>query len=125
MFAHRRSSGLVISHPGSLNPVVSPGFARAGRIFELASFDGVPLQIFGMKMFFPYPYELLYPLLQQGVEHFGANHLLWGSNYPVVGDDADWHRDLQLLLGGGLFVPEESIAEIAEGNPRRFWFGKA
>jgi predicted TIM-barrel fold metal-dependent hydrolase len=65
-----------------------------------------------MKIFCPYPHTLLYPLLAEASERFGTSRLVWGSNYPVVGDEQDYASDLRLLLDGRLPLPDEAIAAI-------------
>jgi predicted TIM-barrel fold metal-dependent hydrolase len=77
-----------------------------------------------MKMFCPYPHEPLYPLIAQAIDAFGANRILWGSNYPVVGTVEDYTADLRLLLDDRLPVPGEAIAKIAGENAVRLWFNR-
>jgi L-fuconolactonase len=118
-------SRLVITHLG--NPILSGSQLDDASydLFELARFANVYLQISGMTMFCPHPHELLYPLIEQAVAAFGANRLLWGSNFPVVGSQDDYLADLRLLLDGKLPVPREAIAAIAGENARRLWFNRA
>ena len=70
-----------------------------------------------------YPHEPLYPLLAEAAARFGGARLLWGSNYPVVGDEQDYRNDLQLLLDEKLPFPDTDIPAIAGGNARSLWFG--
>ena len=75
-----------------------------------------------MKMFCPYPHEELYPLMSEAAAAFGTSRLIWGSNYPVVGDKNDYVADLKLLLEGRLSIPKEAIPLIAGANARALWF---
>jgi L-fuconolactonase len=117
-------SRLVITHLG--NPILSGSQLDDAccDLFELARFANVYLQVSGMTMFCPHPHELLYPLIEQAVTAFGANRLLWGSNFPVVGSQDDYLADLRLLLDGRLPVPPEVIAPIAGESARRLWFDR-
>ena len=53
---------------------------------------------------------------------FGEDHLVWGSNFPVVGDLADYDRDLLLLLDNLLPIPAEAIEKIAGLNALKLWW---
>ncbi|HEV3303499.1 MAG TPA: amidohydrolase family protein [Planctomycetaceae bacterium] len=115
---------LVITHLGNPSLIGSQLDDAANRALGLARFPNVYLQISGMKMFCPYPHEPLYPLIAQAVDAFGANRILWGSNYPVVGTVEDYTADLRLLLDGRLPVPGEAIAKIVGENAVRLWFNR-
>ncbi|MCH2117516.1 MAG: amidohydrolase [Pirellulales bacterium] len=87
-------------------------------------YQHVYFQISGMKMFCPYPHEPLYTWITSAIETFGPDRLLWGSNYPVVGDTDDYLADLRLVTGGQLPFSKPSLPAIAGGNARRLWFDK-
>ena len=63
-------------------------------------------------------------MVAQALEAFGAERIVWGSNYPASGGLDEYLADLMLLLDGKLPVPDEAIEAIAGGNARRFWFGE-
>lgn len=124
-----RECRLVITHLGNPdlgNPDLghAPRFKEFDRVLELARFPGVHFQLSGMKMFCPYPHRQLYPLVREASRSFGPSRLIWGSNYPVVGDLADYQADLRLVLDNALSLPEEWIPDILGGNARRLWFGR-
>lgn len=116
---------LVLTHMGNPDIREAPYFKMYREIFMLAKYPCVYYQISGMKMFYPYPHEELYPIVTEAVECFGTSRLLWGSNYPVVGDEQDYIKDLHLLLDGRLPVPESAIADIVGGNAGKLWFSKS
>lgn len=113
---------LVITHLGNPSLDDAPGFDAYGKVFELAKYPGVYLQLSGMKMVCPYPHEALHPLVAKAARHFGPDRICWGSNYPVVGDADDYRRDLNLLIEGRLPVPADSVPAVAGGNALRLWF---
>lgn len=113
---------LVITHMGNPDMRDVPHFSTYKKIFEVAKYSGVYYQISGMKMFCPYPHKEFYPMVAEAVERFGTSRLVWGSNYPVVGDEQDYTKDLRLLLDGKLPVPKKAIADIVGGNALRLWF---
>lgn len=116
------SCRLVITHLGNPDLGDGPGFEAYKRVFTLARHAGVYYQVSGMKMFCPYPHRELYSLIGEAAESFGVSRLVWGSNYPVVGADEDYIKDLHLLLGGKLPLPEQAVNEIAGNNAHRLWF---
>lgn len=113
---------LVISHLGNPNVQEAPQFEAQRKVCSLADYPGVYYQVSGMKMFCPYPHEELYPLISEAAAAFGTSRLIWGSNYPVVGDENDYANDLRLLLEGRLSIPKEAIPLIAGANARALWF---
>jgi predicted TIM-barrel fold metal-dependent hydrolase len=118
----REHARIVMTHLGTPNMAEAPEFPSARAAFRLAEYSGVYWQLSGMKMYCPWPHEPLHRLVADGVEAFGPEHVLWGSNYPVVGNEVDYQRDLELLTGGWLPIPREAIPSIAGGNARRLWF---
>jgi L-fuconolactonase len=113
---------VVLTHLGTPRMAEAPGFPGARTAFRLARHRGVYWQLSGMKMYCPWPHESLHRLVADGFEAFGAERIVWGSNYPVVGLPVDYQRDLELLTEGRLPIPREAIPAIAGGNARRLWF---
>lgn len=118
----RSEAKLVLTHFGTPDIAEAPDFPKHREVFRLAQYPGVYFQVSGMKMYCPYPHTPMYGLIGEAVNKFGPQRLFWGSNYPVVGSEQDYARDLRLLLDGKLPVPLESIGDIAGGNARRLWF---
>ena len=121
-FKSRPNCRLVLTHLGT--PIVDGDseIKDYRDIFRLAKFDGVYYQVSGMKMFCPYPHAPLYSILEEAAAAFGNSRLLWGSNYPVVGDQEDYTKDLRLLLDGKMPFPESAMADISGGNALDLWF---
>ncbi len=114
---------LVVTHLGNPRVEEDPGFGGHRALFRLAEYANVYLQISGMEMFCPYPHEPLYSLIEAAAGVFGPERLLWGSNYPVVGDLDDYRKELALLLEGRLPLPEEAVPKVAGGNAAALYFG--
>ena len=108
------------------NPVKpeEPGFAKHDAVFELAKHPGVQFQLSGMHMRTEYPYAPLFPLIEQAVDAFGVDRIVWGSNYPPLGGVEEYAREARLMLEGGLPVPAAAIPAVAGGNALRFYFGE-
>lgn len=113
---------LVVTHLG--NPVADTAGVNAVRsaLERLARFKGVYLQLSGLEMFCPYPHEPLHALIHSAVRAFGADRVLWGSNFPVVGGVEQYRRALAQLTEGRLPVPPAWIPAIAGDNAQRLWF---
>lgn len=118
----RPHSRVVLSHFGSPRPFSPPEFAEQESVLTLAEFPNVYYQVSGMKMYCPYPHAEFGPLIERGLAAFGAERLLWGSNFPVVGGRDDYALDLRLLLDGRLPIPREAIPRVGGGNALRLWF---
>lgn len=116
---------LVLTHMGNPDIREAPYFKMYRKIFALAKYPGVYYQISGMKMFCSYPHEVLYGLISEAVGYFGTSRILWGSNYPVVGDEQDYIKDLHLLFDGRLPIPDNAISDVAGGNACKLWFPKS
>lgn len=99
----------VLSHMG--DPGIDDSLTRyeQARVFDLAKFPNVHVQLSGMKMFCEYPHTELHDLVKHFFDAFGPSRLLWGSNFPVVGDLLDYDRDLLLLLDEMLPIPADAI----------------
>lgn len=118
----RSRARIVLTHFGTPDIAEAPDFPKHRAVFRLAKYPGVYFQVSGMKMYCPFPHTPMYGLIEQAAAAFGTQRLLWGSNFPVVGDARDYAQDLGLLLEGKLPLPAGSIADIAGGNARRLWF---
>jgi L-fuconolactonase len=116
------NANVVLTHLATPRMDEAPEFRGARSAFALAEFPNVYWQLSGMKMYCPWPHEPLYPLIADAFNAFGAERILWGSNYPVVGTAGDYKRDLELLTSGRLPIPTDAIPMIAGENARRLWF---
>lgn len=119
-----RETRLVLSHFGVLDQRIAPKFPDYGRILSLAEHPNAFLQISAMHMFAEYPYVELVPLVEQALDAFGASRLLYGSNYPLIGEDALCGRELSLLLEGRLGVPLDAVEQVVRGTARDLWFDR-
>jgi len=122
----RRHGGtrLVLSHFGVLDRSIAPKFPNYDRILSLAEHPNAFLQVSGMHMFDEYPYTELVPLVEQALAAFGAQRLLYGSNYPLIQEDALCGRELALLLKGRLGVPLDAVEQVVRRTARDLWFDR-
>jgi predicted TIM-barrel fold metal-dependent hydrolase len=119
--SHATSGHLIITHLGS------PTFddehlTRGRRLLDCAAADRTMVTLSGLTMYTPYPHAAARSFVRDIVSTFGSDRVMWGSNYPVVGDDANYARDLGLLLENAWGLPDEAIPDIAGGNAEAVWF---
>lgn len=112
---------IVICHLGS--PTVTDGqLSRGADIFELADAGQVLVTLSGAGMACPHPHEPLQPHVRAIVERFGPERIMWGSNFPVCGEVADYCADLHLLTADGWGLGAKALPAILGGTAERVWF---
>ncbi len=115
---------LILSHFGVLDRAESPAFPTFDRTLALAALPNAYMQISGMHMFGEHPYRELVPLVRRALDAFGAERLVYGSNYPLMRDDAEHGRELALLLAGEFGVPNEAVDQLVYGTAHALWFDR-
>ncbi|XP_024990400.1 uncharacterized protein LOC112524690 isoform X1 [Cynara cardunculus var. scolymus] len=78
---------LVLDHLGFCKPPTNEDEDKAlSQLLELSRFPQVYVKFSGLFRVSrnPFPYQDLCPLLSQLVSSFGANRLMWGSDFPFV-----------------------------------------
>jgi L-fuconolactonase len=122
--AQQASEGrIVISHLG--NPRVEDDRLVYGReLLELAMEQNIDVQLSGLSMFCSYPYRPLQAFIREVVAAFGPDRVLWGSNFPVSGGDAElYRRDLLFVGSSDLGLTDGEIEQIMGGTANKIWFG--
>jgi predicted TIM-barrel fold metal-dependent hydrolase len=111
----------VISHLG--NPKLVEGELIAGsQIFRSRANPWRFRFALRTVMFCAYPNSELRHLVVEVIRRFGANRLMWGSNFPVCGDENAYGRDLAQLLCSEWGLSSQQIECIAGGTARTVWF---
>ena len=113
---------MVISHFGlwtAWEPVDSP---THDRILSLADCPGAILQVSAMHMHGAYPYAEIVPLVQRAFDAFGPDRLVYGSNYPVMVDDAIYGKEIDLVSSGRFGIPAKAVSQVMDRNARELWF---
>ena len=117
-------SQFAADHPANMIVFTHLAQPRGGheRILALETRPNVCVQVSGMHSFGKPPYSELRPWVEKLHGAFGAERLLYGSNFPVMGNDAIYVEEIELLRSGRLGVPEKSIPAVMNGNALRIWF---
>lgn len=118
------SSAIQIAHLAFPDARESPGFASARPVLALAGEPNVRIQISGMHSSAKPPYEVLVPWIRALRNEFGAARLLYGSNFPVMGEESVYAAEIDLIRRGSLGIPEDEAAAVLDANARRVWFAR-
>ena len=110
-------------HPRSRIVITHLGYSEAGGPWALAAQQNVLVQISGMHSHGASPYEDLRPWVERLHRTFGKDRLLYGSNYPVMGDDDVYRQEIALLREGRLGIPAGDAEAVMNANAVRVWFG--
>ena len=114
---------IVISHLG--NPKLVDGELVTGsELFQLDQEAGVFVLISGLSMFCVYPYTELKEFVAEVIRRFGPDRLIWGSNFPVCGDQDAYRRDLTQLRSGEWGVSPDQVQKIVGGTAKKLWFAE-
>jgi L-fuconolactonase len=114
---------IVISHLG--NPAVDGSRLEQGHdVLLLADAPNVHVVLSGMEMFCSFPYTCLDELIEGIVKAFGKERVMWGSNFPVCGEDVGaYTRGLDLVRRERRWGLDSVDAEaIVETTASRVWF---
>jgi predicted TIM-barrel fold metal-dependent hydrolase len=111
---------IVVDHMGLVEEEGDPG-----RLLRLAAFSNVHLKISGFEALSKerYPFEDLWSTAHSVVEAFGADRLMWGSNFPHVTDACSYRETAALVDLCYADLPDSERAFIAYGTADRVWGG--
>ena len=122
---------IIIEHLGSIQAWDEPStHPERQRIFSLARYPNVYLKIHGLGEFCrrnmpvtsPFPFDPAgRPLLQQAYAAFGAERLLWGSDYPPVSGREGYANALHFTMAEFASKPEAEQALIFGGVAARLY----
>lgn len=109
----------VIDHLGLIDPFSAK---QRALLVGLAEVDRVFLKLSGLYALSgrPWPYPDLWPLLQESIEAFGADRVIWGSDWPLSAESASYRQQLELLTLLP-FISAEGRTKILRDNPRSLW----
>ncbi len=112
---------IVITHLGSPQ-VTDEVITRGEEILTLATDPRVLVTLSGAGMTCPSPHAPLQSLVRSIVAGFGADRVMWASNFPVTGDAAAVAADLRLLQDNTWGLDPMVIEDIQGNVADRIWF---
>lgn len=122
---------IVLEHlGGSSSPVTTyEQLAIRRQVFELATYPNVMLKLPGFGELMPRdpnkwqsgrPFgDAMPPLVHEAITAFGANRLMWGSDFPVVSSREGYGNALKLTRIALDDLPDEDLNAIFGANARR------
>ena len=112
---------IVVTHLGSPQ-VTDDAMTRGEELLALAVDPRVLVTLSGAGMSCPFPHEPLCPLVRSVVSEFGADRVMWASNFPITVDATAVAADLRLLQDNVWGLDPSAIAEIQGNVANRVWF---
>ncbi|WP_028228533.1 amidohydrolase family protein [Paraburkholderia ferrariae] len=131
MVARLAGTAIVLEHLGGASTPVTSDEQLAVRreVFKLAEFPNVMLKVPGLGELMPRnpktwhsgrPFGDSTPsLLHEAVTAFGANRLMWGSDFPLVCGREGYANALTLTRIALNGLPDDDLNAIFGGNARR------
>jgi predicted TIM-barrel fold metal-dependent hydrolase len=110
----------VIDHLGL--PADATDLDALDRIRALAAIPGVHVKLSGMYALSQkgYPYEDTWPWAEGVVDAFGAERIMWASDWPLAGESAS-HADHLALVGRLPFLDGPARRRILGETAEGFW----
>jgi len=85
----------------------------------------VHVQISGMHSAGKPPYADQVGQIRRLYDTLGPSRLLYGSNFPVMQEEAVYAAEIDLLRSGKLGIPARDMDAVMNGNAVRLWFEKS
>jgi predicted TIM-barrel fold metal-dependent hydrolase len=112
---------IVITHLGCPQ-VTDDAMTRGEEILTLAADPRVLVTLSGAGMACLAPHAPLQALVRSVVSEFGAERVMWASNFPVTGDAEAVAADLCLLQDNAWGLDPSVIEDIQGTVANRIWF---
>jgi predicted TIM-barrel fold metal-dependent hydrolase len=90
----------------------------------LAERRNIHVQISGMHQLGKPPYTELLPRIRELYKRYGAERLVYASNFPVMETEEVYTAEIDLLRSGRLGIPEKDIPQVMNANAERLWFAR-
>jgi L-fuconolactonase len=98
---------IVLEHLGCRREDAAPPYKTFRRVLDLAQYPNVLMKVPGLGEIcqrpasFPQPFdpfENIPPVIEMAIESFGAQRLMWGSDFPHVAEREGYGNCLRLLM---------------------------
>jgi len=114
-----RSTPIVIDHIGRCRP----GAPEEHDLLALAEFPNVSVKVSALPALSRQgaPFHDLQPLISRCYTAFGADHLMWGTDYPHVLDAGPYPTPVDVLQPLLSSATEAELHQIVGGNAARLY----
>ena len=114
-----------IEHLGRPNAGEKPPYPEYSKMLKLADFPNVYVKASGLSSFagsgVPYPYKNMWPFVEMVVKAFGADRVMWASDYPIIFKDPGYAKILRIYTHELPFLKPDQRAMILGGTAMKLW----
>jgi predicted TIM-barrel fold metal-dependent hydrolase len=124
---------IIVDHCGLYNNAMRQGLSNSGtfteeqqiqmfnKVLQLSKYSNVILKWAHYSTMFnipAFPGEGLRPILRKAIEHFGAERIIWASDFSVNQIGENW-GELLYSVKNNLTLSDSEMSSILGGNARR------
>lgn len=114
---------IVIEHLGGIGRGAQSPYAEFKQLLTLARHPNLTIKLPGFGEFCepPHPFPKIPPLVELALEAFGAERMMWGSDWPPVSSREGYDSSLQVPLAYLAELSDREKALIFGGTAQRIW----
>lgn len=111
----------IVDHLGLCTPTSPPD--RSAALIALARIPNVSVRVSALTALSEtgYPFADLHSLVRSVYRAFGANRILWGTDYPYVLDSSSYRQSLEAVEAHMPFIDPADLSAILGGNAARIY----
>ena len=115
---------IVIEHLGGVGATATRPYETFSKALELARYPNLTMKLpgFGEICRVPMPFDPIPPLPRMALEAFGADRLMWGSDYPPASSREGYTNALQVPREYFSDLSTTEQAAIFGDTAARIWF---
>lgn len=114
---------IVLEHLGGIGLGAQPPYTEFQQVLALARYPNLTIKLPGFGEFcaLPHPFAQIPPLVEMTLEAFGAQRIMWGSDWPPVSSREGYTNALQVGLTYLNQLSEEEKAWIFGRTAQTIW----
>jgi len=114
---------IVIEHLAGVGPEAEPPYTAYRKAMKLAERPTLSIKLPGFGEFrpVPIPFDPIPPLPDLALEAFGADRMMWGSDYPPVSSREGYANSLRVPMEYFASLSENEREAIFGGTAERIW----
>lgn len=115
---------IVIEHLGGIKADATPPYESFVKALELARYPQLTMKVPGFGEFcpVPLPFDPIPRLPKMALDAFGAERLMWGSDYPPVSSREGYANALRIPREYFADLTQDQQVAIFGGTAQRVWF---
>ncbi len=114
---------IVIEHLGGIGRGAQPPYDEFKQVLALARYPNLTIKLPGFGEFCdpPHPFPNIPPLVELTLEAFGAERIMWGSDWPPVSSREGYDSSLQVPLDYLAKLSDREKALVFGRTAQRIW----